>query len=174
MLGTHMRIIKNMYNVLYNVNIWLKATGKSRNKCAPLTCYAKLWPIKSVRWDLEGVYLVLGLAPCPNICLHLQHGCRLWPCRQLLAACLMIKYIFSHVVNFLCGFNIRSVLHRCSPKALHEQHYYPRKLAQLTHPCPSSLCVNPSFFTMSGRLTKGLLRLPPPTIPSVHPCPGRS
>lgn len=57
--------------------------------------------------------------------------------------------------------------HRRSPKAFHEHHYYPCKLAQLTHPCSGSLFVNPSFFTVSGPRTKGLQRPPAPSYPSL-------
>lgn len=39
-VGTHMRIIKSIYNLLYYVIISLKAAGKSRGKYSALTCCA--------------------------------------------------------------------------------------------------------------------------------------
>lgn len=73
---------------------------------------------------------------------------RFWPRHRLLvAARLMIEYIFGCVVNFLCGCTVRLLVPLCfSPKALHEHHYYPCKLAQLTRPRSGPLFVNPSFF----------------------------
>lgn len=74
----------------------LKAVGKSRRKYPPLTFRASSWPIKSgvsTLTNLWGADLPLCLAPSPNICLHLQDGCWLWPCCPLIAACLMIKYV---------------------------------------------------------------------------------
>lgn len=88
-----------------------------------------------------------GVCVLPSFPKHLSSSSGCLAGSSHATACLMIEYIFGRVVNFLCGCTVRPLVPLCcSPKALHEHHYYPCKLAQLTRPRSGPLFVNPSFF----------------------------
>lgn len=88
-----------------------------------------------------------GVSVLPSFPKHLSSSSGCLAGSGHAAACLMIEYIFGRVVNFPCGCTVRPLVPLCcSPKALHEHHYYPCKLAQLTWPRSGPLFVNPSFF----------------------------
>lgn len=118
-LVIHMGIIKNIYNVLYSVTIKLKATVRStslKKICTyDMLCFELASKIRSLNTrrcrsaalsgsfskhlsSSSGWLLALAMPPSPHCC------------------CLMIKYIFGHVVNFLCGCTVRSVFHTAAPQ----------------------------------------------------------
>lgn len=133
-VGGRKRSVHGMLGVLSGKKLFFKALKSLRCGSGALFCP----PFSKHLSSSSGCLLALAMPPAPRC--PFDDWIHFWPC------CKLPVWLHRQPPPLvpLC----------CSPKALHEHHYYPCKLAQLTQPCCSSLFVNPSFFTVSGPRTK--------------------